>query len=470
MNYSLVLQAGDDGFACFNRGQNSFFTSNPSQPLGYADSFLTDYLIHSAQQLALPYLMKRFYRDKSSLLLSCSTDKATGVNFSTLRLPGNDLALLLDQRSFLPFAVRSSEEHLIFGPSTSDMVFSDYRPVDVEKSLGLHLPHRVQTVYNSESVIEDFLIDKISINPEFSTDFFEPLLKPAKSSVAGSSSPNAPRSDSQYPRSEVHKFFETGLWGGPFGDFYNSSSVFVAPVFPNGSTPQIMNLFVGYPDYIQLLVEVDGGLIITDAPAFRSTMVLEWVRDNMGGKKITHVVPSHHHRDHAGGIGDFLAAGAALVIPEVALKFYKDINGGDFRIITYNDDKPFVLKDNNVQFVSFWQNEAAHAEDWSYAIAAPACWTYESSGFVLFNADVVSPSIGPAKRWDTGYAREFLLNAIENGIPRSATILGAHGSSSMGLGTQDSLIHIAELAGVPYPYNEVQVEHKWCHEVGRSPN
>ncbi|EHK50143.1 hypothetical protein TRIATDRAFT_164945, partial [Trichoderma atroviride IMI 206040] len=379
IDYSMVVQSGPNGFACFNKGQNSFFAEDPSQPLGFADPFA----------------------------------------FTTLQMPGLNLLLLIDQSTFLPFAVRAPEDHLIFGPSTSDVVFFNYTNVPVGDHQ-MKFPHRIQTLYNTVSVIEDFVIDELMVNPKFEADFFSP-------SNATKTSHMPPRSSSDYPRSEVHEFFETGLWGGPFGDVFNSSSVQAAPVFPNGSTPEIMNLFVGYPDYIQMLVEMEDGLIITDAPAFRSSIVVEWVKKNMGGKRITHVVPSHHHRDHAGGVGDILAAGATLVIPEVAKPLYANVNGGKFKTITYNEEKPFVLKDRKVQFASFWHPRAAHAEDWVFSVAAPACWTDASSEFALFNADVVSPSSGPATRWDTGYARNFLLDAIADSIPRSATLIGSHG-------------------------------------------
>ncbi|KAL7893259.1 hypothetical protein HDV64DRAFT_272781 [Trichoderma sp. TUCIM 5745] len=411
IDYSMVVQSGPNGFACFNKGQNSFFAEDPSQPLGFADP----------------------------LVLSSVVEKNYGAEFTTLQMPGLDLLLLIDRSTFLPFAVRAAEDHLIFGPSTSDMVFFNYTNISVGGHQ-MRFPHRIQTLYNTVSVIEDFVIDKLTVNPKFEADFFLP-------SNSTETSHTAPRSSSDYPRSEVHEFFETGLWGGPFGEAYNSSSVQVAPVFPNGSTPEIMNLFVGYPDYIQMLVEMEDGLIITDAPAFRSNIVVEWVKKYMGGKKITHVVPSHHHRDHAGGVGDILAAGATLVIPEVAKPLYANVNGGKFKTITYNESNPFVLKDRKVQFASFWHPRAAHAEDWVFSVAAPACWTYASSEFALFNADVVSPSSGPAERWDTGYARGFLLDAIADGIPRTATLIGSHGS---------------KLAGVPYPDPKTLENRKWC--------
>lgn len=46
MNYTIVMKDGDVGYACFTKGQNSFFIDDPTQTLDYAVSFLTDYLVN----------------------------------------------------------------------------------------------------------------------------------------------------------------------------------------------------------------------------------------------------------------------------------------------------------------------------------------------------------------------------------------------------------------------------------------
>ena len=67
INYYLIVHANPHGFACFNEGQNSFFTRDPSVAIGNADSYLTDYLIHQAHQFALPWLLGRFVADAHQL-------------------------------------------------------------------------------------------------------------------------------------------------------------------------------------------------------------------------------------------------------------------------------------------------------------------------------------------------------------------------------------------------------------------
>ena len=227
-----------------------------------------------------------------------------------------------------------------------------------------------------------------------------------------------------------------------------------------------MSIYVGQPDdpsYVHGLIEFEDGFVITDAPPHRSKIILEWVQQNKGGKKITHVVPSHHHRDHAGGIGDFLAAGAKLVVPEIAKTYYSKVNSGRFETITYSAGRPFIKKDKDIQFMSFWQGESPHASDWVYAVVGPVCGDpgYNKSEVVVFNADIVNPSPGPNYSWDASQAMPFFTSAVQQGVPREATLVGAHGYTLNGLGTQDSLANLADIAGFPYP-TAFPYGSQWC--------
>lgn len=462
IQYSLVVQDGPNASACFNKGQNSFFVEDPNQAAGFADPYLTTYLVRQAQQYAFLGLLKQFNEQHDAPVLSTTFSPTTNISYSVLHLPSISLELLIDMSTFLPYAVRSDEDHTVFGPSTSDLILRNYTSVEINSTYSILLPHRLQTLYNEQAMLEDFIVDRITLNPDLQADFFHAA--PPDSATT----PILTASDSpEYPLSEVHEFFEAGLWGGLFGASFNTSSVVIDSVFDG--IPQVKNFYIGYPDYVQLLVELSDGFLITDAPAHRSRIILEHIRGTMPQKPIKWVVPSHHHRDHAGGVGDYLAAGAVLIIPEVAKDFYSRVNGGNFSVITYNQEKPFHLDDGVVQFTSFWHDENPHAKDWTYAIAGPsktlACdfnhtstQISDGSEFVVFNADVVSP--GPsheaATRWDVGYARQWLIQAIQDRIPRNSTVIGTHGSSEFGLGTQDSLANIADLAGLRYP--EVGIE------------
>ncbi|MCJ1328032.1 hypothetical protein MMC10_004707 [Thelotrema lepadinum] len=434
INYSMVLQDGPEGFACFNQGQNSFYADDPTVALGYADAYLTDYLIQQAHQFALPWLVKQFVVAQS-LTVSEVQDPFTGVVLLAIGHPGLGLTLVVNNG--LPYMVRSYEQHMTLGNSTSDVIFSNYSTFGA-----VILPQRVQTVYNAFNMIEDFFVDNISINPTWPPNYFE-----AESNTTRS----APLQSEEYPRSEVHEFFETALWGGPFP--FDASNVTVE--YPVPEVQAIKSVYIGYADYVQLLIEFDEGYLITDAPAHRSKILLDWVAQN-SEKKVVYVVPSHHHRDHAGGVGDFVAAGAKLVVPEIAKEYYEKVNGGQVEFLTYTQEQPFILNDGKVQFRSFWCEENPHAADWSYSVTTAACPTNETN-VVVYVADVVNPGFYPgvstsnALRWDAGYARQFVLSAAQDGVPRSSVIVGTHGSVEGEISNSEALGMVASITGVVYP-------------------
>ncbi|KAL1849686.1 hypothetical protein Daus18300_013187 [Diaporthe australafricana] len=428
VNMSLVVRDDVEQYACFIQGQNNFFSPNLTSAQGYADAYLTDYLIHQAHQLAIPWIIRRFVTDSATLQTYEVRDPFSLATYVAIAHSQLNLTLLVDQTTNIPHAIRSTENHALYGESTSDLVLTGYSNVSVGNDAFFALPHRLQTIYDSQYVLEDVLIDKITINPRFPDSFFDgraPLSDPEDQSQNQGMAPVKAEQSPEYPRSEVHELFETGLWDGPFGTLFNASDVIVEyldPAFKN-----IMRIYVGFPDYVQLLVEHAGGFIITDAPAHRSEIILEWLQEFRPGKRITHVVPSHHHRDHAGGVGDYVRAGATLVVPEVAKDFYNQ-TGEQLKIALYNAENPFVFRDEEIEFCSFWKDNNPHAEDWSYAVATKA-QPADGDVFALFNADVVNPGT-EALRWDTGAARDFLSDAVRANVPRTAVLVGAHGSTN----------------------------------------
>lgn len=464
MNFTVVVRDGPDGYACFNQGQNSFYAEDPIEPLGYADAYLTDYLVRQARQFALPWLLQRFAAAPEKLVQYSVEYAESEMPLLVLEDVDIGLALLIDPVTFVPFGVRAQEQHTVYGNSTNDLVFSAWSTLSpcanncavLDSAL---LPHRLQTVYNSYAVLEDIVVDSISINTISAQDF-EPSIDTASSNNGDTASspsgdqdisftPSPPTTSDEYPRGDVHEFYESGLWNWPVGEVFNVSQVVVQHPFPH--LPEIMTVYAGeYPDYVQLLVEHETGLLITDAAPHRSKAILVWVAENMKGKNITHVVPSHHHRDHAGGVNDYVAAGGILVVPEIASSLY-NLTGKvpSSQLETYTDQQPFVFKDRMIEFRSFWKDSNPHARDWTFSVATRASPTGDDE-FALFNADVVNPGTD-ATRWDTGVARRFLINAVEVGVPRSSLIVGAHGSTMNGTSTSDRLSNIAEICGFGYP-------------------
>lgn len=82
----MVLQDGPDRWACFVKGQNNFFSRDPSQALSYADQFLTDDLINTAQNLAIPSLLAQFIQNNASLSVLSINDPTSNITFPAIQL------------------------------------------------------------------------------------------------------------------------------------------------------------------------------------------------------------------------------------------------------------------------------------------------------------------------------------------------------------------------------------------------
>lgn len=73
------------------------------------------------------------------------------------------------------------------------------------------------------------------------------------------------------------------------------------------------------------VVEQQGGVVVMEAPLDedRSQALLAWLAGQFPSKRVTYVVPTHHHEDHSGGLRAFVAAGATVVIDGRARALYE---------------------------------------------------------------------------------------------------------------------------------------------------
>jgi hypothetical protein len=83
--------------------------------------------------------------------------------------------------------------------------------------------------------------------------------------------------------------------------------------------------FVTGASHNAVVVEQRDGLVVLEAPLYeeRSQALLAWTRSQFPGKRVTHVVPTHHHEDHAGGLRAFVADGATVVVHDRARALYE---------------------------------------------------------------------------------------------------------------------------------------------------
>ena len=148
-----------------------------------------------------------------------------------------------------------------------------------------------------------------------------------------------------------------------------------------------------------LVVEQENGVIAIDPGLedLKSEAMISWMEKRFPGKPLSHVIMTHHHVDHVGGVRPFVAAGAAVVAHDAAREYYLanlsrtgrtilpdalDRNPVPARVIGVKAGEPFRLEDPQ-RPVSAYPVFNRHSSD---ALAV----LVENEG-VLYNGDLYSP-------------------------------------------------------------------------------
>ncbi|RKK46140.1 hypothetical protein BFJ66_g8691 [Fusarium oxysporum f. sp. cepae] len=258
LEFSLVMNEGKNGFACYVQGNNQIFLP-PGLTSGYTDAALTYHLVLQAQMLSPHLLYHPMVRD-----------------------PSQELTVIFDPKASLPYIIRTIEDHPIYGESTKDLYLSSYKVVQ-----GIKFAHTVQTIYNSTNqgvnpVLEDFIIDKVIINPSFPSKFFDGISK----------------DKSLAPKSAAKKI--PGISAGLMTE-YNSNMLGTAlknanienlkVETPVSDLPQVHWVIVDDDNDLgvkQMAIEFEHEVIILDAPPQWTKAVMKWVAKNLK-KPVTYV-------------------------------------------------------------------------------------------------------------------------------------------------------------------------------------
>ncbi|MCB2262035.1 MAG: MBL fold metallo-hydrolase [Candidatus Thiosymbion ectosymbiont of Robbea hypermnestra] len=183
-----------------------------------------------------------------------------------------------------------------------------------------------------------------------------------------------------------------------------------------------------------LAIILDSGVVVVDPPQHeaRSLAVIKAVTARWPDKPITHLILTHHHHDHSGGIRAYAAIGAELIMAE-----------GDRDFITKCLSRPHTIRPDTlaaagirstIQTVGDEGLSLGDGEIQIYRISSPHCAenlvVYVRSVKLLFNADLfnpglVPPGVAPPPHWLT-YSRDFRrrIEALDLDIE---LLVGAHG-------------------------------------------
>jgi glyoxylase-like metal-dependent hydrolase (beta-lactamase superfamily II) len=175
-----------------------------------------------------------------------------------------------------------------------------------------------------------------------------------------------------------------------------------------------------------MVVEQENGIVVIEPGMndLKGEEIVKWIKGHFNGKPITHLVVTHHHNDHAAGIRPYVAAGAALVVHETAIDFYRtQINRtksivvvdaldrvtepGTERIVGIDPTQKFLLNDKTHP-VAIYPVFNGHTEDMVIAVL-------ESEG-IIYGGDL----------YVSGVARD-----LRSGTKRPANVLPYHSAVSL---------------------------------------
>ena len=180
-----------------------------------------------------------------------------------------------------------------------------------------------------------------------------------------------------------------------------------------------------------MVVEQENGIVVVEGVLHdqRAEAIISWVQDTFPGKPITHVVSTHHHIDHAGGMRPFVAEGATAIVHEAVEVFFREMfqntdsiimpdaldrNPVEATIAVVPADGSFIIADS-LRPVGVYPAETPHSAD--------KMIIFVLNEGIVFVSDIYSPGAPP------GPGAEQFNDAVIRHELDVTTIVGGHGST-----------------------------------------
>jgi glyoxylase-like metal-dependent hydrolase (beta-lactamase superfamily II) len=312
-------------------------------------------------------------------------------------LDSNEVSLLVTQENDFPC-----------GDVEIAVTFSDWR-----RDSGLAFPYQVELSWEG-TVIHRETRRRIEVNPQLEPDTF----------VLSETLPFD------------HRLAERGMINA---QWIHRALAMGAPIIldagevvPVQISPDVVTIGGGI--HHSLAIALDSGVVVVDPPQHeeRSLAVIKAVTGQWPDKPITHLILTHHHHDHSGGIRAYAAIGAELIMAQ-----------GDRDFIARCLERPHTISPDTlaakatkptIRTVGDDGLSLGGGEIQVYRISSPHSAedlvVYVASVKLLFNADLFNPGLvkqGAAAppHW-LKYSRDFRkqIEALNLDIE---VLLGAHG-------------------------------------------
>jgi glyoxylase-like metal-dependent hydrolase (beta-lactamase superfamily II) len=317
--------------------------------------------------------------------------------------------MLFDRTTKLPAAVRTRDEDNIWGDQNYDMVLSDWTTAG-----------NVKFAKTRSFRLGDIEVQRLSYTE------FTPNATLAANTFAVPDNVKAaakPPATGNVPYQWVLRRL-----------FLNRLTDSDAIYFPPGGSfklvelaPNVQHVQGGGANH--LIVNMKDGLVVVDAPVDngQSAEVIKLAKAKYPGKPIKTLVLTHHHMDHTGGVREFAAEGASVIVPTPDKAYFEEAIKRPHTIepdAQQKAQKPanvqevkdtLSLKDDTVE-INLYNIPNPHVEGYLLVHVAKEN--------VLFVTDLISPR-GPITR---NPATVAVGDALRKYNITNATIAGGHGA------------------------------------------
>jgi glyoxylase-like metal-dependent hydrolase (beta-lactamase superfamily II) len=328
--------------------------------------------------------------------------------------------ILFDRTSKLPVAVRTRDGDHIYGDSDYDVVLGDWKSVG-----GMRLAHSLSFRLGGREV-QRLIYKEFTPNQTIAAATFE---VPEKLRAAALASASA---DVPY-QWVLRRMF--------LGRLLDSDAVY----FPPGGgfklvelAPNVQHVVGGSAN--NLVVAMRDGIVVFDAPVNegQSRWVIAAAKKKYPGKPISHLVLTHHHMDHTGGMRAYVAEGATVIVPAPTKAYFEEVVRAPHtvspdalqkqpraaNIVEVKDT--MTLKDDGIQ-INLHNIPNPHSEGMliGHVVRENIVWV----------TDLISPR-GPIAR---NAATVAVGDALRKHNITGATIAGGHGTTAAQADSQAAL-------------------------------
>lgn len=359
------------------------------------------------------------------------------------------LSLLVNTGTGAITRLRTVESDFAEGDVAIEVAFADWRTAG---DSGVLFPESVTLSVDGQPYHVESRKD-IAVNPTLAADLFD---FPAGLDPA----PAFDETLAKRGASHHHNINAFALWGLPLLENSQNAVIQATEVGDGSGVFHLIGGAAGsaIPTGSHHTMVVDqGSSVVVIEPALHDewgSAVVDWIAANVqdgGGnpKPISHVILTHHHHDHMGGVRRFAAAGATVVIGKAGERFIKQVLAAPFTVfpdtlaqateavtteVVNVGSEPLVLGTGDLSVAAI-PVDTAHAADLLVVrIDLPG-----TDDAVYFNSDMFNPGAPvdmesnpvpiPANRIPASTEMRTGLEAAPGGLAIQNTdlLLGGHG-------------------------------------------